>query len=190
MFSVLRPSDQTIAERFSIRRTSELTYPGIGGTRHDQAPAGYKVNQASALIGHGEMGFQKAVQAIRDLRMLRLGWIEPVGPREQLSENSLIATLARQFGVYSLNVARVVYLEDSEPHRFGFGYGTTADYPLAGEERFSVIIDRATQAVRFEIYSFSRPASLLMKLGAPVIRRMQRRFCREAVAAMTVACQS
>ncbi len=190
MFSLLRPSDQAIVERISIRRTSELTYHDIGSTRHDQAPAGYKVNQVSAVIGQGEMAFQKAIQAIRDLRILQLGWIEPVGHREPIALNSLIATIARQFGVYSLNVARIVYVQENEPDRYGFGYGTTVDYPIAGEERFSVAIDRATEAVRFEIYSFSRPRSLLMTLGTPFLRRMQRRFCREAVVVMTEACRS
>jgi len=190
MLSFLRPSDALIAQRFSARRTAHLTYPAAGCTRHNQVPPGFLEIQTSARIGQGDAAFHKAIQAVRDLRMLQLGWIQPVGPREPIATNSLVGTLARQLGMYSLNIARIVYVEDNLPDRYGFGYGTTVDYPLAGEERLSVIMDRSTDAVRFEIFSFSRPRSLLMTLGLPWIRRMQHRFCREAIAAMTVACQS
>ncbi|MGN6324645.1 DUF1990 family protein [Pseudolysinimonas sp.] len=67
--------------------------------------------------------------------------------------------------------ARVVYVVD-EPGRRGFAYGTLPGHPERGEEAF--IVERlADDSVWLVIRAFSRPAGLLVWLGAPVARLLQ-----------------
>jgi uncharacterized protein (UPF0548 family) len=125
-----------------------------------------------------------AKRALAEYRMLRLGWLQPVGRPEPIATDSLVCTLARQGGLYSLNVGRIIYVHD-EPGLFAFGYGTLPEYPVRGEERFSIACVQDTKEVTFEIFSFSRPHSRLMLLARPLLRRIQRRFCTESSAVMS-----
>ena len=82
-----------------------------------------------------------------------------------------------------MNVSRIVYVIDEET-RFGFAYGTLPHHVEAGEERFLVGWDREDDTVWYDILAFSRPANLLVRLGNPVARRLQRRFARDSLQAM------
>jgi uncharacterized protein (UPF0548 family) len=120
--------------------------------------------------------------------MLQLGWIHTAGAVEAVAENSIVCTLARQFPLYSLNVARIIYVDNQTPNQFAFGYGTLAEYPIIGEERFSVSFDEHTGEVTYGIFSFSRPKSFLLRPVLSLMRRAQRKFCRDSIAAMETAC--
>jgi uncharacterized protein (UPF0548 family) len=64
----------------------------------------------------------------------------------------------------------------------GFTYRTLAGHPVVGEETFSVEKNLASGQVLVALRSWSRPGILLMKVGAPVARRMQVRSSRAALA--------
>lgn len=66
----------------------------------------------------------------------------------------------------------MVYLVD-EDHRKGFAYGTLPGHPESGEEAFVVELGEDGQ-VTFTISAFSRPASVLARLGGPLSRAIQR----------------
>jgi uncharacterized protein (UPF0548 family) len=190
LFLLRRPNEAFIQETIESQREKQLTYPGVGLTRESGCPAGFRENQWRAVIGAGEEVFLRAKDALANWRMLDLGWVEVVSTPDSLVENALVGTLARTLGTYSLNVARIVYVDDEDAGtRFGFGYGTLPEYPLSGEERFTVTYDPTTQDVVYEIFSFSRPTSLMVRLGQPFVRRAQRRFCCDSVAAMEAACR-
>lgn len=190
LFLLRRPNEAFIQETMESQRDQQLTYPGVGLTRESGCPAGFRKNQWRAVIGAGEEAFLRAKQALADWRMLNLGWVEVVSAPESIREHAHVCTLARTLGVYTLNVARIVYVDDDDAaNRFGFGYGTLPEYALSGEERFTVTYDPATQDVVYEIFSFSRPTSLMVRLGQPFVRRAQRRFCCDSVAAMEAACR-
>jgi uncharacterized protein (UPF0548 family) len=126
----------------------------------------------------------RAREHLLHCRMLQLNWLEATDSTTPVQEQKLIGTLVHLAGLYSLNVARVVYVDDKTTDRVQFGYGTLPMYPLSGEERFTVSLDRDSDEVWFEIYSFARPASLLTNIGWPAIRWMQRKFCRDTTALM------
>lgn len=67
--------------------------------------------------------------------------------------------------------ARVVYVVD-EPDRKGFAYGTLRGHPESGEELFAVE-RRGDGSVWLNIRAFSRPASPVWWLAAPVMRIAQ-----------------
>ncbi len=188
MFLLRFPSEQFINSSVDSQRNAEFTYLNVGWTRSSRCPVGFAANQWTAVVAQGGEGFERAKNAFRTYQMLQLGWLRHVGPKEPIQQGSLVCTLARQTGIYSLNVARIVYVDNESPNRFGFGYGTLPEYPLCGEERFTVEIDENTGEVSYEIFSFSRPKSLLTALGRPIIRGAQRRFCRDSVEAMRAAC--
>jgi uncharacterized protein (UPF0548 family) len=103
-----------------------------------------------------------------------------------------VLILVRVAGFWWPNAARVVYVidEDGPIARFGFANGTLPGHLLRGEERFLVEWDRREGSVWFDIHAFSRPSSLLARLGRPIVRRCQKRFGREASATMLRAVQN
>ena len=190
MFLLQRPDQEFILRTAEKHRHTELTYAHTGWTREYRCPDGFTTNRSSAVIGNGERVFQRAKAAISEYQMLQFGWIQAVGPQEPIARNSIVCILARHWGVYCLNFARIVYVDDSRPDQFSFAYGTTREYPLAGEERFAVSINSTTGEVTYDIFSFSRPLSLLLWLSLPSMRRAQRRFCRDSTSALRNTCHS
>ncbi|NQX13652.1 DUF1990 domain-containing protein [Microbacteriaceae bacterium VKM Ac-2855] len=77
---------------------------------------------------------------------------------------------------------RVVYVID-EPDEVGFAYGTLAGHPESGEESF-VVEKRADDSVWIVIRVFSKPSSRLYRLGAPVLRRVQKSITKKYLRAL------
>jgi uncharacterized protein (UPF0548 family) len=189
MLLLRHPNDDFIHATVDSQRRSALTYSEIGWTVRTQCPDGFAPNRWTAVIGNGEQAFERAKGAMQLYRMLQLSWMQLLAPMDPIAEGSIICTLGRQFNIYSLNVARIVYVDDTVTTRFGFAYGTTSEYPIIGEERLTVAIDEKTGDVTYDIFSFSRPSSFVLWLALPCLRHMQRRFCRESSAMMRAACQ-
>jgi uncharacterized protein (UPF0548 family) len=118
-------------------------------------------------------------------------WTEIVPRGAPIREGQTVALLARAFGLWWLNAARIVYVLDAAgpPRRFGFAYGTLSDHVERGEERFSVEWHPDCR-VWYDLFAFSRPRHPLARLAYPLARRMQRRFQAESKAAMRRACET
>ena len=187
MFLFRRPSNRFIERVVDSQRDEPLMYPNVGLTQKSELPKGFCENRFAANIGRGEAEFEKAKQALNDFRMLQLGWIDVVDKPSGIVDGELVATLIKQFGFYSLNVAKIVYTETDNDLRYGFGYGTLPEYPVYGEERFSVLFDHNTEEVSYEIFSFAKPATTLARLGWPFIRKVQKTFGPASCEAMRVA---
>jgi len=120
--------------------------------------------------------------------MFDVDWVEVHPPGCPISPGINVAVLARVLGVWYLNACRIVYLidETGAVETYGFAYGTLPDHAEKGEERFTVTWDHADDSVRYEQFAFSRP-NLLTRLNYPLARTVQRRFARDALAAMARA---
>jgi uncharacterized protein (UPF0548 family) len=119
-----------------------------------------------------------------------LGWAEAVEPQPPIKPGEVAAVVIRACGLWWLNAARIVYVVDKETpvgRHFGFAYGTLPGHAESGEELFLVEWDRATSEAAYSIVAFSRPRHWLARLGRPLVRRMQRRFQRDSMAAMVRA---
>lgn len=183
-----RPTPEHVRAFREAQRPLPFSYPGVGATREgDPPPTGYHRNRGRQLLGRGEAAFAAAHGALRAWRMFptELATIEPTGI--SISEGEIAVIVASMFGAWLLNAARIVYVID-EPRRFGFGYGTLPGHTVRGEERF-LIEWLADDTVWYDLDSFSRPHTWAA-LGAPVIRRLQRRFARLSEAAMARAVAS
>jgi uncharacterized protein (UPF0548 family) len=104
----------------------------------------------------------------------------------------VVAVMAGLFGSWLLNACRIVYVVDEmgPVQRYGFAYGTLPEHVESGEERFTVEWHKEDDAVWYDIVAFSRPRQLLIRLGHPFARKLQKRFARDSAAAMQRAVKS
>jgi uncharacterized protein (UPF0548 family) len=162
---------------------NEFTYDEVGCT-HPEAPPilGYHIHHRFARIGGPEV-WDQARAAIAAWRMFDIDWITI--EVDGAPAKGVIARVGARMGPLVLkNPCAVTQVYDSENH-YGFSYGTLPGHAMSGEERFSVYLQDG--GVHYEILAYSRPASLLARLGKPVVRHMQYRFGTESLAAMARA---
>lgn len=140
-------------------------------------------------LGHGSAAFDRAVEAFRQWKMFDVPGVQLCWPDAAIQAGVDVAILIRHFGFWSLNFCRIVYVIDEQGplQRFGFAYGTLPEHAERGEERFTVERNPTSDSVSYDIWSFSRPGSVLPWIGLPAARRLQRRFVRESLAAMVNA---
>ena len=187
MLSLRKPSKEAIDRWLAVQEHRDLNYPEICATR-ESLPGGYNIDRNSIKLGDGRVTYERAVDAIRGLRMWDFAWVQLCWPTTPIESGSVLATLTWQWGVWYLNACRIVYLIDEETssRRFGFAYGTIEGHVEHGEERFTVEW-REDDSVWYEIVAFSRPAHWLMILGYPLLRRLQKRFAADSLQAIVRA---
>ncbi len=178
-----RPPDHVIYERLRETIGTAFTYDAVGGTE-GEVPPGYFKTSCKGEVGRGQETFERARTALRALEPFRLKWVEFI-PERGLRVGARVCVVSSQLGFWAVNLSRIVYLVD-EPDRFGFAVGTLTRHLARGEERFMVTRD-ANDVVRFEVFSFSRPAHWLFWVGFPVARFFQRQFVRACVRRMQEA---
>ncbi len=159
---------------------AELTYPEHGATS-GQLPAGYRHVIRRERIGEGEAAYRRAVESLFSWRVHRgAGLSVLIGPTPAIGAVAVMRLGPPVVGPVA--PCRIIAVVD-EPRRRGFAYGTLPGHPFAGEESF-VVEWAGDGSVWFSIRAFSRPATLLVRLGAPAVRLVQTvmtdRFVRAA----------
>lgn len=96
-------------------------------------------------------------------------------------EGTCVALVAGSAPIWTVNAVRVVAVERAA-RRFSFTLGTLPQHALSGLERFSVWLE--DDQVWFEIAAVSKPQHPLAKLGAPLLRAVQRRFAEDSVGSL------
>jgi uncharacterized protein (UPF0548 family) len=164
-------------------RDLPFTYPERGWTAWSQPPYGYHAAQRSAVLGAGPELFARAGVALMEWRMHRRAGIELIATDHKAVVG---ARVLLRVGLGPLAVTapcQVVYTVHDDHHR-GFAYGTLTGHPVSGEESFVVTLgpdDRVTFTVR----AFSRPATLLARLGGPFTPLVQQFGLSRYLQAMT-----
>lgn len=189
MFLLQKPDEGAIARFIVSQESLPFSYEEVGATRTGAVPKGYVADRYRVRLGEGEETFRRAVDALRNWRQFRIGWVGLHPPGTEIEAGSTVAVLARHLGFWSLNTARVVYtLDENEPfRRFGFAYGTLPGHSEKGEELFSVEWDRSDGAVHYAVFAFSRPNHPLAWPGYPFARVLQGRFRRDSTRAIVGA---
>lgn len=181
MFFLRRPTDAVVTKFLQAQSQLDFTYCETGATA-TTPPTEYVVDHTRVCLGSGERVFQRAKLGLAGWKQFNLGWLHAFPVITPIRSAEVVAVVARVWGIWSLNAARIVYVVD-EPRRFGFAYGTLPGHVERGEERFLVeIADDGT--VWYDIKAFSQPRHILTKLGYPFVRRLQLRFGRESAAAL------
>ncbi|HKP69547.1 MAG TPA: DUF1990 domain-containing protein [Pyrinomonadaceae bacterium] len=188
MFLLTRPSDAQVKAFLKKCESSPFSYTEVG-TSVDTRPAGYNVDHNRIRLGSGTELFERAKTAIRQWKMFDVPGIELCYPDTPLEPGRNVAPLASHLGFYSLNSCRIVYVID-EPGRLGFAYGTLVEHAEIGEERFMVEYHPDTGEVWYDLFAFSRPGNIFVKLGYPYSRYRQKSFSTGSKYAMRRAVAS
>ena len=185
MFLLTRPDNKAVEQFLADRANDSFSYPEVGATGAT-TPAGYNIDHNRIRIGTGEDTFESAKTAIRSWKMFDMEWVKLFYDSTPIEIERTVAILVKHVGFYSLNAARIVYVVDeiAEVQRFGFAYGTLIEHGEIGEARFSVELHNGTGEVWYDLYAFSRPGSLLAKIGYPLSRYLQKAFARDSKLAM------
>ena len=174
-FRLTRPSDDDVRRVIASQAGSSLTYAEIGQTAH-APPPGWPSRRRSVELPAGS--FDAARNALSGWMQYDLTWTAvPHKPPIRVGED--FATVARTLGLWSVNCCRIVAVED-EPGRFAYAIGTLPHHAEIGEERFA-LTDHG-EGVTFEISSFSKANSLLVRVGWPYAEHAIRHFLRDATA--------
>lgn len=189
MFLAGEPSEEKIQDFLRSQENEPFSYKEVGASR-EKAPevSGYVVDHNRVRLGTGEETFGRAVEALRNWKMFDVGWVGIRWPDTPIEVGNVVAVLGEHYGFWSLNACRIVYLleEDDGIRRSGFAYGTLPEHAESGEERFTVEWDQNDE-VWYDLYAFSRPNSVLARIGKPFARGLQRRFARDSQRAMVQA---
>ncbi|MBK8466577.1 MAG: DUF1990 domain-containing protein [Chloracidobacterium sp.] len=185
MFSIAKPQQKEIDKFLADRISDDFSYPEIGGTKSD-APSGYVVDHNRVKLGSGRSDYERAKTAIRQWKMFAFDWVKLSYDNTPIEVGQTVAILVAHFGFYSLSAARIVYTidESAEIERYGFAYGTLREHAEIGEERFSVEFHHDSGGIWYDLYAFSKPGSLLARIGYPLSRYLQRSFVRDSKTAM------
>ena len=184
MFMIREPSDTNAARFIASQRDLPFTYAEVGAT-NATPPGSYNVDHNRIQLGSGEATYRSAVDALKNWRHFELSWVGIVPRSVRVEVGATVAVKARAFGTWSLSATRVVYTID-EDRRFGFAYGTLPDHVERGEERF-LIEWLPDDTIWYDILAFSRPQHPLVRLSAPLARRLQKQFARDSLNRMRSA---
>jgi uncharacterized protein (UPF0548 family) len=190
MFSLRKPSEAAARRFISSQEDLTFSYENVGALREGAAPRGYAVDRYRIKLGEGPEAYARAVEALRAWRQFDLGWTWLLPPHAPIEVGTTVGVLARHYGFWSLNTARIAYIveESGEVERFGFGYGTLPGHAERGEERFGVEWNRRLDgSVYYDVFAFSRPKHPLAWPGYPFARLLQKRFRRDSTRAMVEA---
>jgi uncharacterized protein (UPF0548 family) len=174
MLFLRRPTGGQIFGFLMKRESMTFSYPEVGATRATP-PARYRIKHKRALLGKGQDVRERAVDALFSWQLLAVAGLKIFPENPPMQPHSNVALLSRHFGLWSLDFCRVIYVcdrksEDGAIQRTGFAYGTLPGHAVRGEEIFSIEWHPATQEVWYEVFSFSRPANLLIELAGPLAR--------------------
>jgi uncharacterized protein (UPF0548 family) len=186
MFFHSEPTEQRIRSILTQQEALDFSYAEVGASR-SELPRNYTSDHNRICLGHGAATFARAVEAMQRWQMLEVPALRLCWPSTRIQSGNAIALVVKHLGIWSLNCCRIAYVVD-ESGRYGFAYGTLPEHSVCGEERFTVEWDcLSSDSVWYELLSFSRPSSLLVRAAYPVARLLQRRFVRESLAAMVRA---
>lgn len=163
--------DREVAERL---RGAAYTYADPGLTRDDAAALpGFLPLRRSRVVGRGRECFERAADLVMTWQVLCRSGILPATSADRVAAGEVVQQRIPPLRPI-VAPCRVVYVID-ECDRQGFAYGTLPGHPERGEERFLLTYEPASEVVRFEVFSVSRPADMWLPTF-PILRPMQHLF--------------
>ena len=140
LFQPTYPTNTQLDALISAQKDKPFSYPKIhdsNATMAQKTPKGYRHDSHQFLLGHGEIVFQAACEAVRAWQMFPYGWADLYKRDTPIEVGRVVVMCARIWGFWWLNCSRIVFTVD-EAHRFGFAYGTLKHHAESGEELFQV----------------------------------------------------
>jgi uncharacterized protein (UPF0548 family) len=194
MLFILKPDPLKIKKVLERASTSAYTYSEVGSTAcDDTVPKGYSENSYHKFLGMGKDIFEAGKKAVSRCEMYQIKFVElylfnkTIGPQQGMT----MAVVSRHFGLWSINPVRIVYKGEHNINGdtlFSFAVGTLAGHEEKGEERFSIRLSQGNM-VYYEIFSFTTPAGILLKLAYPLEKMVLRSFAHNSAAAIMRFCK-
>lgn len=186
LFSPFRPSEARARSLLGGLRDAPFSYRDVGMIARGFVPKGYVEDRSRQHLGQGAGAYALACQAIRAWTMFDLGWTEVWPPEAPIATGTSVAIGARNFGLWTVNPARIVaVIQETGPlERFGFAYGSLPGHAESGEEQFSVEWRHEDDSVWYDLRGVSRPGRWFSAAVRPLTRGVQRRFAEQSKAAM------
>ena len=184
MFLTRRPPQRDLEEFLDESRRLSLSYDQVGIAK--QSPAGFSIDEASAVVGNGKRALERARIALSEWRHFELGWVELFPRGAAIEPGTVVVVLVHHLGFWSMNGCRVVYgIGDMQAGaNFGFAYGTLTNHAEMGEELFEVVLEPESENVVYRIRAVSKPRAALARIGYPITRVFQERFRRDSISAL------
>lgn len=183
-----KPTEKFLLKFHKAQAKLPFSYAAQAATQDLDFPKGYNHDRYKAFLGKGEDCWQAAKAALSNWQMFPKAWTRIYPSNAPQTVGQTVVVIIKLGPIYWLNGAKVVYRLD-EDRQFGFAYGTLTNHAEEGEELFLVSRDEEGQ-VFFELKAFSLPHHPLAKLGKPVVRRLQKRFARDARKTMQQICKN
>ena len=185
MVSFQKPAVDSMRRFIAEQAKLDFSYSAVGASAATP-PAGFVVDRTRIKLGEGEAVYESASAALRRWDHFKLGWVDVWSPETPVEAGEVVAVMGRALGLWWLNCCRIVYVvnETGPIRKFGFAYGTLPGHVESGEERFVIEWNQGDNSVWYDILAFSRPSQVLIRLGSPIVRRMQKRFGRDSAAAV------
>lgn len=163
---------------------------------------GWSIDRTRAELGTGRDAYNKAVSALLSWRHFDFDWAFTNAPA--IKHNAPVVVIAQSLLLWSMNPLRITAVEQNKlrrkktPSKTGGGGGggtekccqslfahtTLAGHQISGEERFTVEWNKETDSVCYEVYTISKPATLLASLAHPLLRFYQKQFVTQSIKAM------
>ena len=157
LFQLNFPTQQQLDALIIEQKDKPFSYP-----KSDKILRGFNYDNNRILLGEGEAIFKAASQAIRQWAMFPGGWARIYSDKTPIEVKRVVVMSARVMGFWWLNCSRIIYTF-SEPHHFGFAYGTLHHHAESGEELFQIKMYENGE-VYYEIQAFSRPRHWMARL--------------------------
>jgi uncharacterized protein (UPF0548 family) len=170
VFRTRSVSTTVLEELLDRARHERPTYEDVGATVAGGRPAGYRHDRYQSRVG-GLDDFSRAREGLRHWQA-HVGAGARVFPADPVEKGGSVLILLNMGPLQMVAPCRIVEVIDEED-RFGFAYGTLPGHPERGEELF--VVERGEGCCTFRITAFSRPDQILVRLGGPAGRRVQRR---------------
>lgn len=149
----------------------------------------FRTDEPGAIGGiykdDGEKMYRRGKVALKRLEFLNLDWCN----RARHKDHIVIAS--RVFGVWTMMTNKVIRETSEETRDFArstLTFAMTSDHILAGEEQIALHWDKKTDAVAFEVCSFSWPLHPVAALAQPIVHQTQKRaaidFCERMFSAV------
>ncbi|MEO9181803.1 MAG: DUF1990 domain-containing protein [Acidimicrobiales bacterium] len=153
------------------------SYEEVGATQDEVLPSGFHHVHAERRLGDPSL-FERAVVGLESWKAHEGAGMSIFPARSRLTPDATVLTSIKIGPLTMVAPCRIIRRWESTT-TFGFAYATLPGHPESGEESFS--LERRNDGAFFVIRAFSRPASLLVRLGGPAGPAVQRLVTRKYV---------
>jgi len=119
MFSLRAPAEGSVKRLLEGQRDLPFSYPGVGMSRREAGPQGFRVAHDRIRLGTGSAAFERARAAVRAWTMFRMPWVRLYGATAPMGAGSAVAFAAQEPFLFSASVRDNI--------AFGKPGATTAD---------------------------------------------------------------